>query len=365
MGRSIIITTGAAGFLGSAIAVDLARDHQIIAADRRAPTDDLLGAANGVVWHLVDLADRDAVAALFRATVETYGRVDYVLHFAAFYDFSMRRWGEYERTNIKGTAHLVRCAAEAGVKRLIFASSVAAMLPPTPGGILTETAPTSDYIPYAESKSVGEMMLRQASDRLPTIILRIGGVFSDWCELPPLSSLVRMWTSRFPWDRILAGRGGSGFPYLHRGDLVALVRLCLDRHERLDTCEVLLACQDGAVLHRELWAVIANTWKGTAVRPLFVPPIAVGMGIPLRRALGFMTGEAPYERPWMTKYIDRPWVVDAAYTRERLGWECTSSMGVLDRMPVILENLRRHRRRWLMRNQLQNRRQYCYQRAEL
>ncbi|UCD51836.1 MAG: NAD(P)-dependent oxidoreductase [Phycisphaerales bacterium] len=365
MDRSIIIVTGAAGFLGSVVVVDLARDHQVIAIDRRRPTDDLLGAAEGVIWHEMDLSDQRAVAALFRTTAEKYGRVDFVIHFAAFYSFGTRRWREYDGTNIRGTANLLRCATEMRVKRFVFASSIAAMLPPVVGGILTEATPTADYIPYAESKSVGEKMLREASDRLPVIMLRIGGVFSDWCELPPLSSLIRMWTSRFPMNRILAGSGAAGFPYIHRADLVALVRCCLDKNERLGASEVLLACQDGAVLHKDLWAVVSNAWKGTPIRPLYVPPIAASIGVAVRYMLGCLIGKAPYERPWMMKYIDRPWIVDTTYTRERLGWDCTAGMGILDRIPAILENLRQHRRRWIIRNKPQNRRQYTYRCAEL
>jgi nucleoside-diphosphate-sugar epimerase len=38
MNQKVIIVTGAAGFLGSAITVDLSRDHKIVAIDRRKPT---------------------------------------------------------------------------------------------------------------------------------------------------------------------------------------------------------------------------------------------------------------------------------------------------------------------------------------
>jgi len=35
--------------------------------------------------------------------------------------------------------------------------------------------------------------------------MRIGGVFSDWCELPPLYSLIRMWSRRGPIGRCIPG----------------------------------------------------------------------------------------------------------------------------------------------------------------
>ena len=361
MSREITIITGAAGFLGSAVAVDLSKDRQIIAIDRRKPVHDLTHRAEGAVWHQTDISDGSALRAVFRETLRTYGRIDFVVHFAAFYDFGTRWWDEYERTNIGGTSTLLQCAMDAKVKRLVFASSIAAMLPPPPGGVLMETSPTSDYIPYARSKSVEEKRLLETSRDVPVVILRIGGVFSDWCELPPLSSLLRTWTGRSPMNRILAGGGASGFPYIHRTDLVALVRSCLDRHEQLDPAEVLLGCQDGAVSHKDLWVVVSRAWNRVLSEPVFVPTSAARIGVTLRYAIGCLVGRAPYERPWMMRYIDRPWVVDTAYTRRKLGWDCTAGMGILDRVPIILDRLRQRRHRWIGRNESQNRRHYAYE----
>jgi nucleoside-diphosphate-sugar epimerase len=364
MDRDITILTGAAGFLGSAIAVDLSRDRQIIAVDRRKPVEDLVRATKGALWHQTDISDKSAVQALFRETVERFGRVDFVLHFAAFHDFGTRWWPEYERTNIGGTTLLLHCAMHANVKRFVFASSVAAMQPPPPGGVLTETTPTSDYIPYAKSKAIGETRVLEISQHMPVVILRIGGVFSDWCELPPLSSILRMWTGRFPMNRFLVGRGTSGFPYIHRADLVTLVRLCLDKHEQLDAAEVLLGCQNGAVSHRDLWAAVWSA-RNTALRePLFVPSGVAGIGVTLRYALGGLIGRTPYERPWMMRYVDRPWVVDTTYTRRKLGWDCTAAMGILERVPILLERQRQRRHDWIVRNDPQNRQRYAYESSE-
>lgn len=56
MKRTILIT-GACGYLGSAICVDLARDSRIIAIDKRMPSQELRDAAPNVRWRLVDIAD--------------------------------------------------------------------------------------------------------------------------------------------------------------------------------------------------------------------------------------------------------------------------------------------------------------------
>ena len=111
MQRHIIIVTGAAGILGSALTVDLSRDHSIVAIDRRKPGRALLDAAPQVEWHQVDISERTALSDLFENTRKRYGRIDFVVHLAAFYHFDLDWHPEYERTNVGGTSNVVRLAS--------------------------------------------------------------------------------------------------------------------------------------------------------------------------------------------------------------------------------------------------------------
>ena len=62
----------------------------------------------------------------------------------------------------------------------------------------------------------------------------------------------------------------------------------------------------------------------------------------------------------MLKYVDRPWVVDTAYTRSRLGWSCTRGNGDPGPAPTMLEHFRRERRTWEHRNRVRNLGEYAY-----
>jgi nucleoside-diphosphate-sugar epimerase len=361
MERQVVIVTGAAGFLGSAITVDLSRDHRVVALDCRCPTGTLLRPAPNVTWRQVDIACANAVASVLGEIRSLFTRIDFVVHFAAFYHFDVNWHPEYERTNLRGTSNILQSAANNGTKRILFASSVAAMLPPPPGETLTERTTTADYIPYARSKTIGERMLRDASARLPGVALRIGGAFSDWSELPMLSSLIALWAGRSPLSRLMPGRGTSGVPYIHRDDVVRIVRCCIERHEAIGSYDVFMASQQGAVLHRELFAAIRQGDPGKAnSTPIHISPGIARLGTRLRRAIGFFSNSPAYERPWMLDYLDQPWVVDATYTRNTLGWSCTEGMGVLDRIPKILANFRQERRTWIRRNEARNGGCYAY-----
>ncbi len=357
----VVIVTGAAGFLGSAVTLELDRDAAVIAIDRRAPSTALLEATPHVDWHQVDIADRDTLAHVFQSTKRRLGRIDFVLHLAAFYHFGSDRHPEYQRTNIGGTSAVLQSAIENGARRLIFASSIAAMLPPPSGEMLTERSLTSGYIPYGESKSAGEQMTLDASRQLPAIVLRIGGVFTDWCELSPLDSLIRLWAGGFPLNRIVAGRGGTAIPYIHRDDLVRLVRACVDQSTKMTPFEVLLASQHGAVSHLELFDVVRRALhKSEGVKPIFVSPTTATIGLYLRLALGLVTRDPPFERLWMLQFIDRPWIADTTYTRNKLGWDCTQGKGILDRLPMMVDRYLRLRRQWEQRSQARTTARYVY-----
>jgi len=359
--KRVVIVTGAAGFLGSAVTLELARDTAVIAIDHRAPSTALLKATGHVEWHQVDIANREALADVFQSTKRRLGRIDFVLHLAAFYHFGSDRRPEYQRTNIDGTSAVLHSAIENDARRLIFASSIAAMLPSSSGVMLTERSPTSAYIPYGESKSAGEQMILDASRQLPAVVLRIGGVFTDWCELPPLDSLIRLWAGGYPLNRIIAGRGATAIPYIHRDDLVRLVRVCVDQSEKMAPLEVLLASQHGAVSHLELFDAVWRARRNrNRVKPIFVSPTTATIGLYLRLALGLVTRDPPFERPWMLQFIDRPWIADTTYTRNKLGWDCTQGKGILDRLPTMVDRYLRSRNQWDQRSRARTTARYVY-----
>jgi nucleoside-diphosphate-sugar epimerase len=362
MSQNVILITGAAGFLGSAITVALSREHVVIAVDAREPSEALRRAAPGVVWQRLDIADSGSVSALLRSIGSDHGRLDFLIHLAAFYHFGSDWLPEYERTNVRGTENVFRAARDASARRVIFASSIAAMEPPRPGEMLTERTPTSAYIPYARSKQLGEEMLAKEAPALPGIVLRVAGAFSDWCELPPLYSLIKRWSGRGPSSRLVPGRGNSGFPYIHRDDVVRSVIRCIECHATLAPFEVLLASPSGAVSHTEVFAAVGLAGRAAAGHPapapILIPPLLARLGLRLRAPLARLAQESYYEQPWMLDFVDRPWATDAGYTEKRLAWGCTPGMGILDRLPQILERFRADRRAWELRNRRRN--EGCY-----
>ncbi len=113
---SLLAITGATGFVGSAVLSEaLAQGHEVRALARRDSA-----ARPGVEWVRGDLADTAALAALAEGA-------DAVIHVAGL--TNTPHPAAFEIANVTGTANVIAAMAGAGVRRLVFVSSLAARMP--------------------------------------------------------------------------------------------------------------------------------------------------------------------------------------------------------------------------------------------
>jgi nucleoside-diphosphate-sugar epimerase len=362
MERKTVLVTGASGFLGSAICVDLSRDHDVIGVDRREPSAALRQQATGGRWHALDISDQDGVRIFFNQLAAARRSAHYVLHMAAFYHFGQRWLPEYDRVNVRGLQNILEGAVRTGAERFLFAGSIASLPPAPAGAALTEKSPPGHATAYTRSKTIGESLLARYSDRMPTLALRIGGVFSDWCELPPLYSLMKLWSRPHLMGRMIPGRGMSGFPYIHRRDLVGCVRRIIQRSADLAPSEILFASPPGCTTHNELFAALRSACGARFdPRPVFVPPWLARCFLFAKNRAKTVLGRKRYERRWMMDYVDTPLVVDTAYTRQKLRWSPGPELSVLKRMPVLVRRFNEDRNIWERRNVRRNEGRYEYE----
>jgi nucleoside-diphosphate-sugar epimerase len=108
--------------------------------------------------------------------------VDAVIHLASLLHIfnppcSLR--GMYERVNVKGTAIVVKAAAETGVRRIVYFSTIA-VYGDSQGQILTEETPPQPNTFYGQTKHKAESIIiearRQDGQPLGTV-LRFGAIY--------------------------------------------------------------------------------------------------------------------------------------------------------------------------------------------
>lgn len=113
---SLLAITGATGFVGSAVLCEaIAGGHAVRALTRREQ-----GQREGVTWVHGDLGDTAALAALVAGA-------DAVIHVAGLTNTPDP--AAFDVANVTGTANVIAAMQEAGCKRLVFVSSLAAREP--------------------------------------------------------------------------------------------------------------------------------------------------------------------------------------------------------------------------------------------
>ncbi len=345
-----LLVTGASGFIGRHVVAAFQRQWRVHAFGRRTAAEARAPEGPNITWHQVDLGVPETMDAVFKRIADD-GGVDAVLHLAAHYDFAGRDDPEYQRTNIDGLKAVLERSKALKPKLFIFASSLAACSFPEPGTVLTERSPVDGKHPYARSKAAGEAMLAKYAADVPSVIVRLGAVYSDWGEFTPLYTLMRTWFSSSWRSRILAGTGSAALPYVHVRDVVSFFARVLERQDDLGNGEVLICSPDHASSHRQLFEACMEALSGQHPgEPTLMPKVFIRPGLWALNLLGSMLGERPFEQPWMADYVDKAMPVDASLTRQRLGWEPNERFSVLRRMPFLAENLKTQPVEWERRN---------------
>ncbi|MGC9269623.1 hopanoid-associated sugar epimerase [Acidiphilium sp.] len=162
------LVTGATGFVGAAVARALSRRGFPLRLMHR-PGSDLTNLAGIRADRVIgDLSDP---ASLARAVAGCR----HVFHVAADYRLFVPDPAAMRRINIDGTIALLRAAGAAGVERVVYTSSVAALGRTTDGSPATEATPNAatDHIgPYKQSKYEAEIAVKSlASDGLDVVIV--------------------------------------------------------------------------------------------------------------------------------------------------------------------------------------------------
>lgn len=346
----VIIVTGAAGFLGSAITVELENNYRVVAIDNRIPDSKLRSRTPNVQWIHNDINDKHSTYNTFKKAYKIHGRIDFVLHLAAFWNFGTGYFIEYQKTNYQGTRNIIDLCCKFQCKRLIFTSTLSVLSKVAENQKLNERSKPGSNFPYAQSKISNEFMLVEASSVLPVAILRVGAVFSEWCELPPLYSLIKHWSQASWVGRTIPGKGNTGFPYIHRDDFVEVVKKVIICNDQLDNCEWFLACGPKTVTHTDLYPLIRECLGHDDYQSsIHLPVWIVRLVLHFKCIIGKMVGRIPDESPWMMDYVDKPWIVDNSYTREKLGWTCKEDKDVLKCIPQIIDNFNNYQKSWIAR----------------
>ncbi|WP_320675009.1 NAD-dependent epimerase/dehydratase family protein [Prochlorococcus sp. MIT 1341] len=169
------LVTGGAGFIGSHIVDKLLNaGHSVICLDNEFADNEIFFWNDKAQNIKGDIRDANLLSGLLPG-------VDYVFHCAAESRIvpAIKNPLNTLDINVLGTANLLQCSREAGVKRVIFSSTSSAYgLNPVPN---VETQPEDCLNPYSVSKVSAEKICSMYSNLygLQTIIFRYFNVYGE------------------------------------------------------------------------------------------------------------------------------------------------------------------------------------------
>lgn len=172
-----LLVTGGTGFLGSYLvrhALQQGGEEQVVVLEKHVDRSKICDVLDRVTIIEGDVADHD----LMRGTIEQYG-IDRIAHFAFILGSpSPGNMIPWVKVQCDGTANVLETARLAGVKRVLFASSVAAY-GKQDASALTENLVPNPQDPYGAAKRWAECMADHYATNLDleTVTLRFGSTY--------------------------------------------------------------------------------------------------------------------------------------------------------------------------------------------
>lgn len=344
--KDTILVTGASGRLGYPVAKRLAESFNVVGFDRRAPSHPPPSAE----CLYVDLTSDKSVRRGLQAIRELHGnRLAAVIHLAAYYDFSGAPSPLYDTITVRGTELLLRMLQDFEVEQFIFSSTDLVHMPSTPGQRITEDSPLEPKWPYPESKVKTEQVIHAERGAIPTVILRIAGVYDDLCHSIPLAQQIQriyehdITAYLFPGN-ISAGRQA----YVHNDDVADAILHAVARRRELPPEVTLLIGEPESpsydTLQRAFGRLIHDVdWKTYS---LPIPVAKLGAWAQEKLPLG----RPPFIKPWMIDLANDNVELDITRAHDVLGW--APKRVLLDTLPNMIPALKADPFAWYRENEI-------------
>lgn len=273
----MILVTGATGLVGMHLVRELVQQQHKVRAVYRNTLPATTTA--GVEWVRADILDITSLEQAMQGVTQVY-------HCAAIVSFNPKQKHQLHHTNIEGTANVVNACLEAGVQKLVFVSSVAAL------GRIREDAPVNESMQWSEetsnseygkSKYLAEMEVwRGIGEGLnaaivnPVIILGAG----DWDK--GSSGIFKTAYDEFPWYT----EGITGFV-----DVLDVVKAMIALMNSPITAQRFILSAENRT-YRELFTTIARCF-GKKPPHKKVTPFLAELVWRLEAVKGKLTGKDP------------------------------------------------------------------------
>lgn len=340
--RPIVLITGSSGLIGSALGLALDRTCRVVGFDNNGPPHP----PDDFEWLSVDLTSDESVQNAFHILETRVGRrIESVFHFAAYYSFSGEESDLYEKVTVQGTKRLLHQLQRFDVGQLVFSSSMLVHKPTAPGERISEVSPVEGTWAYPNSKIEVEKILAKSNPNIPKVIMRIAGVYNDYCHSIPIAHQIERIYEKQLTGILYPGDVNVGQTFLHLDDLIdACISVSKKRNELPDPFTVLIG-EETAASYKEIQETISQELYGESALIEPIPKPIAKAGAWVQDKIG-----DTFIKPWMIDRVDDNYELDISRAKIFLDWQ--PKHHVLETIPLMIHHLKEDPESWYKANKL-------------
>lgn len=344
--KPIVIITGSAGNVGTALRDALKPNYCVVGCDRP-------GAGGDVD---MDVASDASVTSALKQIRERFGsRIAAVVHLAAYFDFSGEESPLYDTVNVKGTERLLKGLQDFEVERFIYSGTMLVHAPCERGELIDESSPISPKWAYPESKAKAEEAIRERHGDIPYTILRLAGLYDEDRTVPTLAHQIARIYEEDIKSRLYAGDLRAGQAFIHKTDMVELFKSAIDRRGELPEAHAVLGGEVDVIGYDDLQNIIGDLIHGEEKwTTLSLPPALAKVGAYAEEKAepiipdAFDEGETPFVKPFMADMASDHYALNISEAKKLLDWQ--PKRRLKDALPDIIARLKKDPIAWYEKN---------------
>jgi nucleoside-diphosphate-sugar epimerase len=338
--RPIMLVTGSAGLIGTKVVSTFSSNYEVVGLDLKRPEKSIAGTD----FIECDLTQDESVVRALDTVREKHGeRLASVIHLAAYYDFSGEPSDMYSKLTVQGTFRLLRKLREFRTEQFVFSSSLLVMEPAEEEDEkLTEFSPLEDEPwDYPRSKIEAEKLIRQERGEIPTVILRIAGVYDEDCHSIPIAQHIsRIYEKKFE-SYFFPGDKDHGQAFVHLDDLIDCIQRVVELREELKN-QIFLIAEPDVMSYADLQDKLGELIHGKEWTTIRIPKVVAKAGAWAQEKLA--GEEETFIKPWMVDLADAHYPIAIGHARERLGWKPKHTLS--ETLPEMIRGLKIDPRKW-------------------
>lgn len=349
--RPIVLITGAAGGVGSALAEAFGDEYTVIGMDQPDKQGDmpLIG---------VDLSKDESVRNAFEAFAREHGRqIASVIHLAAYFDFTGEEHPLYESVNVQGTRRLMQALRDFEVEQIVYAGTMLVHGPGEVGERIDEAQPLAPKWAYPQSKARAEEVIQSERGSTPVVLLHLAGLYDAKKGVPTLMNQIARIYSRDLQGHLYSGDLDAGQAFVHAEDMVDAFKRTVDRRASFSDVEVILVGEPETLGYGELQDALGKLLHGDEEwATLRVPKAIAAVGAAVQDKLepvvpdAIDQGERPFIKPFMVGMADDHYALDISKARRLLGWEPRHRLS--RGLPSLIKALKADPAKWFAANRI-------------